>query len=209
MANPLLAIPLLGRAVAFGRGLTGGAKALKAVKAAKIANRVGAARAGANIPKGIGTMLSNYTGGPITGGTLARDFGMDAGFGILYGIQTPGDLGDKLIAGSTSTLGGALGGIAGVSGYSKLRGKLPSELNQGVRTLVDVGAGAAGDFAASYGADGLMRLKGGGTTPYEKLQIEQQRRQEEYIEQRLKAQYGIGGAYQRPDPFLISNGLGT
>jgi hypothetical protein len=54
-----------------------------------------------------------------TDGSGAFDMGQvgmrvvpDALFGGLAAIQTPGDLGDKLIAGSTSALGGSLGGLS-------------------------------------------------------------------------------------------------
>ena len=38
--------------------------------------------------------------------------GMDAVGGTMVGITHPGDLGDKVIAGTAEALGGALGGIA-------------------------------------------------------------------------------------------------
>ena len=41
-------------------------------------------------------------------------------FGGLAALQTPGDIGDKLIAGTTSALGGGLGGIALSRGASRL-----------------------------------------------------------------------------------------
>ena len=40
--------------------------------------------------------------------------------------------------------------------------------------MADMAGGFAGDSAAMGVADSLLRLKGGGTTPYEKLAIEQQ-----------------------------------
>ena len=36
----------------------------------------------------------------------------DVGFGVLEGALTPGDLGDKIIAGTGTALGGVTGGVA-------------------------------------------------------------------------------------------------
>ena len=42
---------------------------------------------------------------------LAGTFGFDLLFGGLAAAQTPGDIGDKLIAGGTQAIGGGLGGV--------------------------------------------------------------------------------------------------
>ena len=86
----------------------------------------------------------------------------DLAFGVLGGAMTPGDLGDKLIAGTTQAAGGALGGI-GLAGLARKRGA-----NPGIQTLVDMGGSIAGDFIGMNVGDSLMRIKGGGMTPYEK-----------------------------------------
>ena len=42
-------------------------------------------------------------------------YGPDAAFGLMSAAMTPGDLGDKLIAGGSTAIGGSLGGVAGRS----------------------------------------------------------------------------------------------
>ena len=56
------------------------------------------------------TAISGVAGKDPTLMDYASRFGFDLLFGGLAAAQTPGDLGDKLIAGGTQTLGGALGG---------------------------------------------------------------------------------------------------
>ena len=53
-------------------------------------------------------LLNNAGRGP---GEIAMRLVPDVGFGVLAAVQTPGDMGDKLIAGTTSAVGGSLGGI--------------------------------------------------------------------------------------------------
>ena len=52
---------------------------------------------------------------------IALRLGPDAMFGVMEGAMTPGDLGDKIIAGSGSAIGGAMGGLA----LGKLGGNSP------------------------------------------------------------------------------------
>ena len=74
---------------------------------------------------------------------LAVRLGTDALGGLMAAAYTPGDLGDKLIAGGAATLGGAAGGLA----LGKLGGK-----NQ----LASVGL----DMAGSIGGDLLLSRVG-------------------------------------------------
>ena len=37
---------------------------------------------------------------------LVANFGIDAAFGVMQGVMTPGDLREKLIAGTTTAVGG-------------------------------------------------------------------------------------------------------
>ena len=123
----------------------------------------------------------------------AAEWGMrvapDAIFGTLAGAMTPGDLGDKMIAGTAATAGGALGGLA-------LRGAVggiaPRVMNNAVADITsEMVGGIGGDMMAQGVADGILRVKGGGTTPYEKMANDQQRE----LEQRILQQYlsGKGG----------------
>ena len=108
----------------------------------------------------------------------------DAFFGGMAAMQTPGDIGDKAIAGLTQAVGGGLGGglTTGLTG-----GRL----------------GMIGEFAGGYGGDmlgfsvgeNLMRAKdalggGKGETPYERMGREQQ---EQFAQQiRNEALMGAG-----------------
>ena len=217
MPAPLaLAIPKIGLAL---KGLMGAGKAAGAAKAAtgiganiKAAGigaaRAAASRGGANglsfggIKRFAGKALTDYMGPEgITPENLAVNFGMDAGFGIMQGINTPGDLGDKLIAGTTSAVGGAMGGIGAVS-------LIPgAKTNAGMRIMSEFGGGWAGDMGGQMIGDGLMRAKGGGTTPWEKVQQSADQEYRQQLERDILAQYGIGG-YNVPDYFMGENGLG-
>ena len=204
---PLLAaIPFLGKAIAGAKGLVGLGGAVKA------AGGVGSAmKAGSMIPGVIGSAGSRMAGGKLAsalGGLgktsfmqnasalmpkTAAEWGMriapDAIFGTLAGAMTPGDLGDKMIAGTAATAGGALGGLA-------LRGAVggiaPRVMNNAVADITsEMVGGIGGDMMAQGVADGILRVKGGGTTPYEKMAADQQRE----LEQRILQQYlsGKGG----------------
>jgi len=200
---PLLAaIPFLGKAI-------GGAKALVGLGgAAKAATGVGSAmKAGATIPGVLGSAGSRMAGGKLAGlgskimgglkGAIPRTMddaalmiGPDVLFGGLAGAMTPGDLGDKLIAGTSTAVGGAVGGI-GMRGA--LGGVAPKMM--ATKPYMQMGAelvgGLGGDMAAQGVADSILRVKGGGTTPYEKMAADQQKE----LEQQILSQYlsGKGG----------------
>ena len=74
----------------------------------------------------------------------------DVGFGVLEGAMTPGDLGDKIVAGSSTAVGSLAGGI----GFGKLGG------NSAVaRQLLDIGGSVGGDFAGRWVGDHIQRGK--------------------------------------------------
>ena len=136
----------------------------------------------------LGSRFMNSGAVPRTLSQAADRFGLDVLMGGVYGAMTPGDLGDKLIAGSTSAVGGAVGGMA-------LRGAWSPTSNLGIQ-MAEVGGAIGGDIMANGVADGLLRVKGGGSTPYEKMAAEQQRE----LEQRILQQYLSGkGGYPMDD----------
>ena len=182
------------RGVATKALLSGGAKA-----AAGAAAKQGFLQSGKRMA---GNALTNYLGGKPTAGALADRFGMDAAFGVMQGVNTPGDLGDKLIAGTMSAGGGALGGIASVTGVGKLMGKMPGDRMRG---YLEMGGSVAGDMAGFSAGESIQRLKGGGTTPYEKQAMIADQQYRAQLEEEFRRQYGIGGYTQ--DPFLDGNGL--
>ena len=140
------------------------------------------------------TMLSRL--GPVGFGSkeavtnTALMFGPDLAFGALAGAMTPGDLGDKLIAGGVTGISGAVGGAGLRSMYGGT--------NDAIRMGLELGGGVGGDMLGQGVADSLLRIKGGGSTPYEKMAADQQRE----LEQRILSQYlsGKGG-------YPASNGM--
>ena len=202
----LLAMPLLAKAFAMGKGLVGlGGIAGKAGTIAGVAKahatgvagraaigQLGSRMAGSKLAAGIGQAI------PKKWDDAALMIGPDVLFGGIAGAMTPGDLGDKLIAGSSTAVGGAVGGI-GVRGA--LGGVAPKMM--ATKPYMQMGAelvgGMGGDIAAQGVADNILRVKGGGTTPYEKLAADQQRE----LEQQILQQYlsGKGG-------YPMGNGVG-
>ena len=92
----------------------------------------------------------------------------DALFGIMEGAMTPGDLTDKIIAGSGAAIGGATGGLA----LGKLGG------NSAAGFLLDMGGSIGGDMVGRMASDQILRGKdaisgGKGLTPYEKMSEKQ------------------------------------
>ena len=88
--------------------------------------------------------------------------------GVLEGALTPGDLGDKIIAGSGTAIGGVTGGLLG-------------KLNMGnpiATQMLDLAGSVGGDFAGRAVSDQVQRGKdslmgGKGQTAYERLSEEQ------------------------------------
>ena len=116
---------------------------------------------------------------------IVANFGMDAAFGVMQGVLTPGDLREKFIAGTSTAVGGAVGGL-GLS--SALPGKLKT--NMLVRQPVEFVGGYAGDFAGETVGDYAQRLTSqDGKTAYERLAEDERRR----IEQQTLATLGLGG----------------
>jgi len=134
----------------------------------------------------------------------------DVGFGVLAATQTPGDIGDKLIAGGSQALGGVLGGVGTVGALRKVPGLANKNM---FLTLADQAGSIGGDFAGMAIGDNLMRgkdkLMGGyGETPWERMSAEQQQQFAAQLEQQILAQYGIlpGTREQFADP---TTGMGV
>lgn len=167
-------------------------------------------RMAGKLAKFLGRGFQSAPGAKVTAGDIANRLTLDALFGVVQGVNTPGDLGDKVVAGTMTTLGGGLGG--GV-----LSAALPGNLrfNGTARQLAEVAGGIGGDMLGQSAGDQLMRAKSslqgtGGLTPWERLQIGEDQRRRHRMEQQVLAQYGIGGynVPQMGDPFLQQNGLG-
>jgi len=120
-------------------------------------------------------------------GEIALRLAPDVGFGVLEGVMTPGDLADKLIAGASSGLGGASGGL--------LLGKLGGN-NPMLTQALDMAGSIGGDFAGRAGGDLLMKGKdklmgGKGQNPYERMGEAQQQQFAEDVRAQLLAELGL------------------
>ena len=221
---PLLAgIPLLTKALGFAKGLAGLKGATSVMSAGKLSPNLAAAAsafgkgqtARSTVARMAGPKLANAMSMmPQSAGELGTRVLPDALFGTLAGVMTPGDLGDKLIAGTTATVGGAAGGLVarGVVGglapkaLTPMLGKHKNPAYNGMLDIgLEMGGGLTGDMAGQGVADALLRLKGGGTTPYEKMAAEQQKELEQQI---LRSYLSGKGGYPTNDYFLQENGLG-
>ena len=208
MAVPLIGLPFLGKAFAAAKGLLAAKKAAALGGAIKSGLTAGGVKGPLSAGRFAGSKLLDAgkfiwdKSGSNTVERIAR-LGPDAVFGTMAAVQTPGDLGDKLIAGGTQA-GLSLGLGLGAS-------KLPGIRGTSMEGLADMGGSIAGDFAGMALGDSLQRLKGGGLTAWER---EAQKNDEIYrrqMEEEFLRKYGILG--QQPqvaygsDPFLVDNGL--
>jgi len=119
----------------------------------------------------------------------------DVGFGVMSGMMTPGDFGDKLIAGTTDAVIGA-----GMTGG--LRGALGARPGSALGTTIEYGGGMLSGFASMPVSEAMLRIKGGGSSPYDKLQEEQYAALREQVKQELYDQMMSGRRpYTMGDPF--------
>ena len=148
--------------------------------------------------------LGGFLTKDISKGELALRLGQDVLGGGMVAAYTPGDLGDKLIAATASTLGGAAGGLAlGKLGGGGLIG-----------TGLDMAGSIGGDLVASRLGEEVMKgksyLQGEGyLTPYEKLNAQQQQELASALKQDILRQYGLivpGAPVHYADP---STGMGV
>ena len=153
-----------------------------------------------------GKFLLNNAGS--NSGEIAMRLVPDIGFGILAGVQTPGDLGDKLIAGSTSALGGSVGGLATAGALKGLR--MPGA----VQNLGDLAGSFAGDYAGMMVGDNIQRGKdklmgGQGLTAWERMGAEQQAQYAQQLEQQILSKYGIVPGTREQYAIDPSTGMGV
>jgi len=210
MAAQLLALPALGKALAFAKGLAGLGAASKVGSAAFAFGKGQAARAAATkfaggalakagtmVPKNIADATRMIVGNELYNnkGQLIARLTPDALFGVITGAMTEGDLGDKLIAGTASAAGGGLGGIG--------LGRLGQKFGNTAGFLADMGGSIAGDMVGMKVADDLMRIKGGGFTPYEKIMMQQDAQYRAQLEQEFLNKYGYMPTI---DPVSAANG---
>ena len=151
------------------------------------------ARMAGELLKRLGGTSKDLLFGGMTKEQIAGRLAPDAIFGVLAATQTPGDLGDKLIAGSASAIGGGLGGLA----TGRALGALPGmRNNMTVQNIADFAGSFGGDVAGMAVGDQIMRGKdlvmgGQGLTPFERMGAEQQAAFAADLERRILAQYGL------------------
>ena len=116
---------------------------------------------------------------PMSKSDIAMTVAPDLLFGGITAATTEGDIGDKLIAGTGSAVGGIAGGIGA-------RGLLGPKSGLGILGTEMVG-GMLGDQVGYGAAEGLIRMKGGGMTPAEK----KQREADELYKQQLMQELGL------------------
>ena len=191
MTAAALALKALGTKLAsagLGAGLTGAGK-VAAVQGPRMA-------ASAAFKSGLGKAIF----GDMTKAGIAGRLAPDIAFGGMSAMMTPGDFGDKLIAGSTQAIGGGLGGIA--------LGRAAGAINSNLGLAADFAGSYGGDFAGMAVGDSLQRGKdklmgGEGRTAYERMSDEQQQQLAEQIRQQtlmgaglipgIQEQYGYMG----------------
>ena len=158
-----------------------------------------------------GTKLIPFLTKGIPKEQLIARLGMDAMGGAMSAVYTPGDMGDKLIAGITDAGFSAVGGLAA--------GRIGSEgFRRGLGGLAtDYAGSAAGMELGRAVGDQLQRgkdkLSGGeGLTGYERLSKEQQQLMQDQVKQQVLAQYGllpgVRPEYYGGDSYLAQLGLG-
>ena len=208
MAVPLIGLPFLGKAFAAAKGLLAAKKAAALGGAIKTGLTAGGVKGPLSAGRFAGSKLLDAgkfiwdKSGANTAERVMR-LGPDALFGTMAAVQTPGDLGDKLIAGGTQA-GLSLGLGLGAS-------KLPGIRGTAMEGLADLGGSIAGDYAGMALGDSLQRLKGGGMTAWEREAQKQDELYRQQLEQEFLQKYRMLG--QQPqvaygsDPFLLENGL--
>ena len=180
---------------AIGAKLGGALGALKGMSAAKAGMGAYKTLAGAGVPKGVARFAGDkimkigrgFTPGgfaknlgvPMTKQDIAMTVAPDLLFGGITAATTEGDIGDKLIAGVGSSVGGIAGGIGA-------RGLLGPKSGLGILGTEMVG-GMLGDQVGYGLAENLIRMKGGGMTPMEKKQSEA----DALYKQQLMAELGL------------------
>jgi hypothetical protein len=147
--------------------------------------------------------LGNAVFGNMTKDQIVNRLAPDAFFGGIAALQTPGDLGDKLIAGTTSAVGGGIGGLA--------LGRAGQRFGDTAGFMADMAGSVGGDMGGMMVGDALMRgkdsLSGGlGQTPYERMSAQQQAEFAEQIRRQTLA--GVGLVPGVRDQFMYDNGLG-
>ena len=140
--------------------------------------------------KALGGGTKNLLFGNMKAKDIAGRLSFDALFGGMAALQTPGDIGDKLIAGGSTFVGGGLTGLAAGGAVRRMGGP------QWLEGTADMVGSFGGDYLGMMAGDSLQRGKdrmmgGEGLTPWERMGAEQQAQYAQDLEQQIMAQYGL------------------
>lgn len=168
-------------------GLSGGARMAGTKLASAGAN---AAQINPAFTSGIGKAVF----GNMDKGQIAMRLAPDLMFGGVAMATTPGDLGDRLIAGGTQAIGGGLGGLA--------LGRAAGRFGDTAATIADMAGSIGGDVVGMQTGDAIMRGKdklmgGEGQTPFERMGAEQQAQLEAQIRAQTLMGAGLIPGYQQ------------
>lgn len=125
----------------------------------------------------------------INAGDVLGRLSMDALFGGMTAMNTPGSALDKTIAGTATTLGGGLGGAV-------LSGMLPGKLrfNPHVRMVTELAGGVGGDMVGMATGDALLRMKSpDGMSERDRQMQAADAAYRAQVEQELMVKLGLGG----------------
>ena len=194
----------LARTIPYVTGLLRGKKAVDGILKAKQATQAAqsAMNAGVATRGGVKSGLDLLIGEELMRrpAALALRVGPDAVFAGINAGAMPGDPIDKAITFGTDFGLSALPGLGAARVAKNLRA------SEGLQVGLDMMGSYGGSFAAYPASDALLRMKGGGMSPYDKLALQQQQEMEERIRQQLMAQYGLSPS-SGTDPFMVANGL--
>ena len=128
-------------------------------------------------------------------------FAPDAGFAVLGAAQTPGDLGDKIIAGTTDFVGSAGLGLATAAPFKK---------HQNVAGIMDLTGSTVGMFGGMAAGEAIQRSKdkmmgGQGLSAYERANVEY----EEALRAEILQEMADKGMLNPNIRGLIPNEVGT
>jgi hypothetical protein len=194
----IVALPALAKAGTL-------AKTLFCIGAGKAA-ATGASKAiaGAAAKRFAGKELLKKFGNAIIGpelladkGLLARRLGLDVAFAGFNAATMPGDVVDKGTTFITDL------GLSGLTGINAARGVRRLGGDQNLQEIADQLGSVGGAFASMPATDALLRIKGGGTTPYEKQMMDQDAIYRAQLENEYRQKYGLPTL----DPTTVDNGL--
>jgi len=194
------------RILPYIQGLLRGKKGVDAVlKAKQVTDAAkGAVAAGTKSRQGLRKAADFLIGKELMDSpkALAYRLGPDAVMAGLNAGFTPGDPIDKGITFATDF---ALSGLGGLGA-----GRLTRELGGGQdsQMIADFMGSIAGGYSSLPASDALLRMKGGGLTPYEKMAMEQQELLEQQIREQVMREMGYT-ADSGTDPFMYELGLAS